>query len=372
MNETKENITGSKRVVITRKIQLLLQASGKEERNEGYRKLHLWQEIVAKAANWIVTHHYIQENIKDLFYLTEGTRIKLADQNKDENGILTTSRMSTTYRLLSNQFKGQIPMAIISSLNSQIMSVFDKEKKEYRAGSRSLRTYRSHQPIPIVSSDIIRVEQVEDGEYRFSLYGLSFRTNFGRDSSGNKRLFEEAMQGVNQLRNSSLEIRKNKLFLLAVFSYERTAPVLSEDVRVEAQLSPDIPIVAAAAGKVIQIGSREEYLYRRLAIQKSMHRTQASIAFNKGGKGRKKKMQALGRFHELEKNYIQTRLHQYSARLIQFCRQQGAGVLILKAQSEKEREVKDTEFLLRNWTYYGLKEKINYKAAMYGITVITE
>jgi IS605 OrfB family transposase len=147
---------------------------------------------------------------------------------------------------------------------------------------------------------------------------------------------------------------------------------LSEDIRVEAHLSVDIPIVATNGEKTIQIGSREEYLYRRLAIQQSMHRAQSSMRFNKGGKGRKKKMQALERFHLAEKNYVSTRLHQYSAMLIEFCRQQGAGVLVLRSQLEKETQAKENEFLLRNWTYYGLREKISYKAFRYGITVITE
>jgi hypothetical protein len=197
-------------VMITRKIQLLLQAENKEEWKENYGKLRRWQEIVAKAANWIATHHYIQENLKDLFYLTDETRVKLADVKKDEDGILTTSRMSTTYRLLSGKFKGQIPMAILSSLNSRVISAFDKEKVEYRAGTKSLRTYKQHLPIPIVSSDILHIEPTGKEEYRFILYGLSFRTNFGRDASGNRQIFERAMKAEYRLCDSAIEIKKNK------------------------------------------------------------------------------------------------------------------------------------------------------------------
>ena len=161
-------------LIITRKIQILLQAEDKEQWLAGYKQLREWQAIVARAANWIATHHYIQENLKDLFYLTDGAIVKLADVNKDEDGILTTSRMSTTYRLLSAKFKGQIPMAIISSLNSRIISVFDKEKREYREGLRSLRTYKQGLPVPIAASDIIHISPAPAGmtEYFFTLYGL--------------------------------------------------------------------------------------------------------------------------------------------------------------------------------------------------------
>ena len=364
--------TSNRPVIITRRIQILLDAENKEQWKEYYEKLRTWQQIVARSANWIATHQYVQENLKDLFYLTDGTKVKLADSKKDPEGILTTSRMSTTYQLLSREFKGQIPMAIISSLNSRVASAFDKERKEYREGKRSLRTYKKDLPIPIASADLIHIEPVEKGEYRFILYGLPLQTHFGRDTSGNRLIFEKALRGEYKLCNSSIEIRENKLFLLAVFSFEKLPVSLSAAVRVEAHLSVDIPIIAMIGETTVQIGSREEYLYRRLAIQESMRRTQGAIGFNRGGKGRKKKMRALERFHQLEKNYVATRLHQYSARLIDFCLQHGAGTLVLKSQLAKEARAKEDEFLLRNWGYYGLREKISYKAAKYGITVIIE
>ena len=361
-----------KPVIITRKIQLLLQADDREEWKEKYRTLLGWQQIVSKAANWIVTHHYVQDSLKDMLYLTDDIKVKLADQQKDEHGILTTSRMNTTYRMLSAKFKGEIPMSIITALNSRIVSVFDKEKVEYREGKRSLRIYRRDQPIPIVSKDIIHIEPVEKGEYRFSLYGLPFRTNFGRDASGNRQLFEKVISGEGRLRDSSIQITKQKIFLLAVFDQDKVVEQLSGELRVEARLSMDVPIIATIGEQEIRIGSKEEYLHRRLAIQEAMRRTQAAVRYNSGGKGRTRKLRALQRFHDLEKNYVRTRLHQYSARLIHFCVEEGAGVLVLRRQADKEAAAREDAFLLRNWGYYGLKEKISYKAAKYGITVVVE
>jgi IS605 OrfB family transposase len=349
-------------LIITRRIQILLQAADSEKWKADYKKLCEWQRIVARAANWIATHHYVQENLKDLFYLTEKAKLAL----------LNTSRMSATYRLLSAKYKGQIPMAIISSLNHRIVSVFNKEKGEYRDGTRSLRTYKPGLPIPIVATDLRHLSPLVGGDYSFTLYGLQFRTRFGRDSSGNKKIFDRIFEGECQLHNSAIEMRKNKLFLLAALPYEKLPVQLSPDICVTAQLSVTIPILAESGEQIIAIGSKEEYLHRRLAIRESLQRMQAALNSTSGGKGRKKKMQALGRFHDLEKNYINTRLHQYSARLIAFCLRLGAGLLVLQSQSEKEVVAKEDEFLLRNWSYYGLKEKINYKAAKYGITVKIE
>jgi hypothetical protein len=361
-----------KPVIITRKIQLLLLAESKEEWKEGYRRLLAWQAVVSKAANRIVTHLYVQEHLQEMVYLTDGAKAKLVDEQKDADGILTTSRMNSTYRLLSPGLKGEIPMSIIGALNSRIVSVFNSEKGEYAEGKRSLRTYRRDQPIPVVKAAITSVTPVDGKEYELTLFGIRFRTNFGRDASGNRQLFARLVSGEYRLRDSSLEVGKSKLFLLAVFNYEKGTVSLSADLRVEASLSIDAPIVATTGDRNVIIGSREEYLHRRLAIQEAMHRTQAALAGSRGGKGRKKKLGALKRYEQLEKNYVRTRLHQYAARLIDLCRTEGAGTLVLKGQTEKEEAAQEEPFLLRNWGYYGLIEKIRHKAAKYEIKVLIE
>jgi hypothetical protein len=361
-----------KPLVFTRKIQLLLQTATKEEWVEGYGRLQEWQQLVTRAANWIVSHHYVQENLKEMIYLSDGTRTRLADIHKDADGILTTSKMNTTYQLLSGKLKGEIPMSIIGALNSQIVAVFNKEKKDYAEGKRSLRVYRLGQPIPVVRNAIGGMEAVDKGEYAFRLFGMRFRTNFGRDASGNRQLFQQVASGERRIRDSFLEVGKNKLFLLAVFHQPGGEIRLSPERRVEARLSLEIPILAVSGDKELRIGTREEYLYRRLAIQEAMHRTQAALRYSKGGKGRARKMRALQRFRGLEKHYVQTRLHQYAARLIEFCRREGAGVLLLRDQTDKEAQASGDPFILRNWSYFGLKAKIDHKAAKYGITVLIE
>ena len=73
-----------------------------------------------------------------------------------------------------------------------------------------------------------------------------------------------------------------------------------------------------------------------------------------------------------EKTYVDTNLHLYSRRLIELCVKAQAGTLLLVNQSNKEEIAKGDEFLLRNWSYYGLIEKIKYKAKMVGINMIIE
>jgi IS605 OrfB family transposase len=83
-------------------------------------------------------------------------------------------------------------------------------------------------------------------------------------------------------------------------------------------------------------------------------------------------LKALDRFTEAEKNYVNSRIHLYSRRLIDICVKHGAATLILTGQQDKEETAKEDEFLLRNWSYHALKEKISYKAEKAGIAIIVE
>ena len=104
--------------IITRKIQLNVTNADKKE---AYAKLYEYNKIVFLCANSISTHRYCLDYHKQFFYLIDKIKVKLADIKKDEEGILQTSNLNCTYQLGSDLFKGQIPMSIISSLNTQIV-----------------------------------------------------------------------------------------------------------------------------------------------------------------------------------------------------------------------------------------------------------
>jgi len=355
---------------VTRKVQLVYDCNEKEKVKEFFDTIYRWQRIVRKAANMIATTHYAMENIKDLFFLDDGTKVKLADAEKDENGILTCSKMNTTYQLLSKHFKGEIPMVILSSLNQSVVSTFNKERGQYFTGERSLRNYKRDIPIPLPMQFIRNLNRSEDGTVRFDISDFTMKIVFGKDLSDNKIFFERALAGEYKLCDSSLYFDGNKMFLLAVFQFESDRITLNEDKVCEASLDVDTPVVVKINGKEFTIGTKEEYLHRRLAIQAALRRTQAACRYNKGGKGIHKKIQAIERYEKAEKNYITNRIHNYTRKLIDLCVKYKCGKLILVDQKEKEKEAKaDEQYLLRNWTYYGMKEKINYKAAMYNIVV---
>jgi transposase len=83
-------------------------------------------------------------------------------------------------------------------------------------------------------------------------------------------------------------------------------------------------------------------------------------------------MKSLEDYQHLEKRYVEQKLHVYSRMLIDFCIKHQAATLLLVNQQEKEEIAKADQFLLKNWSYYSLKEKITYKAAKAGMQLIVE
>ena len=93
-------------LILTRRIQLVLDVPN-DERNKMWEKLYRYQNRCYRAANFIVSHLYVQEMMKDFFYFTEEIQYKLADANKDEMGLFNRSKTNTTARMVFDKFKGK-------------------------------------------------------------------------------------------------------------------------------------------------------------------------------------------------------------------------------------------------------------------------
>jgi hypothetical protein len=360
-------------VTVTRKIQLLVSSIDKEVQHNTWQTLYNWRYACFRAANYILGHHYLMDRIKDMHYLTEEVSVKLSNIHKDEDGILTTSKANTTYQVLSKLFKGSVPMSIMASLNSMLVNIYNSERSSYINGEKTVRNYKRTIPIPFPPVSMTKMTLSECKRfYTFSLFGLPFQTYFGNDKGEKKAMWEKAISGEYKLLGSSIKIEQKKIFMFAVFQFEKNVENVKQEIVAEASLNLEVPIVVNIGKYRFEIGNKEEFLFRRLAIQQARIRCQKGIKYNKGQHGRKRKTQNLEAFRQREKRYVDYKLHLYSRMLIDHCIRHKAGTLILLNQQDKEEQAKEQLFVLRNWSYSGLREKIEYKASRAGITVIIE
>lgn len=358
---------------LTRKVQILVDLPTQEERKEALDKLYQWQNRCFRAANLIVSHLYVQENIREFFYLSEGIKYKLADEKKDEYGILQRSRINTTYRVVSNRFKGEIPTNILSCLNNTLISSFKQNNLEYWKGERSLKNFRRDMAFPFSLESISGLSYNEEKKtFYFRLFQIPFKTYLGKDYSDKKTLLKQVINGETKLCTSHITLKEGKIFWLPVFEIEKEKHILRPELIAEASLSLEYPLVVKIGENRLSIGTKEEFLYRRLAIQAAHKRAKIGATYSKSGKGVKRKLKAVDKLSKAESNYVSHRIHVYSRRLIDFCIKHQAGTLILLNQEDKIGIAKEEQFVLRNWSYYELMTKIKYKAEKAGIEIIID
>ncbi len=358
---------------LTRKIQLLVDLPTKGERKEALDTLYRWQNRAFRAANFMVTHLYVQEMLKDFLYLSEGVKYKLADEKKDDLGILNGSRIHTTYRVVSNRFKGEIPTNILTNLKSTLHSSFNKNRPEYWSGERSLKNFRRDMAFPFDSVGMSKLIYDEEKKaFCFRLFKIPLKTYLGKDFTDKRVLLERVMKGEIKLCTSHIKLKDGKIFWLPVFEIEKEDHQLKPEVIAEASLSLEYPIVVRSGKARLTIGTRKEFLYRRLAIQAARKRAQKGATYARSSHGVKRKTKAVDKFNRTEKNYVANRVHVYTRKLIDFCIKHQAGTLILLNQEDKIGIAKEEEFILRNWSYYNLMTKIKYKAEKAGIELIID
>ncbi|MCF0057155.1 hypothetical protein [Dyadobacter sp. CY356] len=361
------------KVFITRKIQLKIDSEDAEYRPQIFKTLYDWRYICFKASNLIFTHHFVQQQIKEIIYLTDEAKVKLANVKLDESGILATSRMNTTYQILARNFKGSIPMHIMSSLNSTLVSTFNTNLVSYITGEKTLPNFKKDLPIPFKGTDVKSlIACSESNIFHFKLFDIPFKTYLGKDLSDKSKLLHRVVKKEIKLCTSSLILEKGKIFMMAVFESANQVHLLNENIIAEASLSLDFPIMLTIGKTRYTIGNKDEFLYKRLSIQAAIQRKQNAMSFMNKRARKRFKENTIENLRNAEKRYVHQKQHVYSKRLIDLCLKNQAATLLLVDQQEKEEQALADPFLLRNWGYGGLKQKIERKAAGAGITVIVE
>lgn len=378
-------------MIITRKIQIYVSEEDKDLRKELVHTVYEWRDLVRRAANTVVAHKFTQENIKDFVYIKDDIKEKfyVKDILKEGKGM---SEQNTTYRVLSDMLKGRVPSDIYTCLNQAVANTYKETRKDIYTGRASLRSYKNNIPIPFSAKSVSNLAWNNDEKrFFFNLFGITFATALGRDRSNNKVIIERVLSGEYKMCSSSIQIddSRKKMFLLLCVDIPKKEVTLKPDKKLYAFLGVFNPIVCTteitdsldakgdSAYRVWEIGTEEEFNYRRRQIQESLKRCQVNNRYNVGGKGRKKKNKAIDRFANKEKNYVDTKLHTYSRMLVDMAIKHECSEIVLKKQKERADEAKDNNkdgdnFVLRNWGYYGLTEKIKYKAKMYGIEITVE
>lgn len=376
-------------MVITRKIEVFICENDKDQRRAYYEKLYANRDIAVKAANLAISHLFALDNTMP--YLSEESKKSI--EFLGVKGQKAT-KQNAPYVAASEAFKGQADMGMVSCVLQNVQKMYQDDRKK-GMWNKSLRSYKSNMPIPFKVERFLnlRFAEYENGEGEkntgcfFTLMGIPFQMRFGRDRSGNRIIVERIISGEYKMCTSSIQVDGKKTFLLLCVDIPKKEVKINPEKKLFAFLGVMNPVICTcdiraykvydSGYKWFEIGTKEEFNYRRRQIQEAVRRCQINNRYTTGGKGRKKKCQAIERWHEKENNYVDTKLHTYSRMLVDLAIKHECGQIILMNQIHREDEAKEDNkngepFVLRNWTYYGFKEKIEYKCKMVGITLKVE
>lgn len=373
-------------MVITRKIEVFVCEDDKELRRAYYDKLYANRDIAVKAANMAMSHLFALDNTMPYLSAEDKETIEFIGVKGNK-----ATKQNAPYVVASEAFKGQADMSMISCVLQNAQKMYREDRKK-GMWNRSLRSYKQNMPVPYKSNQFLnlRFAEYENGEGKkaqgcfFTLMGVPFQMKFGRDRSGNRMIVERVINGEYKMCTSSLQFDKKKVFLLLCVDIPKKEVKLDAKKTMFAYLGVMNPIICTcdvraakeydSGYKCFEIGTKEEFNYRRRQIQEAVRRCQINNRYTTGGKGRKRKCQAIDHWHEKEKNYVDTKMHTYSRMLVDIAVKHGCGTIRLMNQKPREDKAKEDNqngepFVLRNWSYFGLKEKIAYKCKMVGISL---
>ena len=365
-------------MIITRKIEVYVCESDKDKRKNCYEKLYDNRNVAVKCANMCVSHLFAIDN--SMPYLSQEDKEKIVFLGTKGN---PATRQNAPYVAASEAFKGKADMGMVSSVLQNVQKMYKEDMKNGGLWNKSLRSYKSDMPVPFKKDRFLnmRFENYTDGEGNtkegcfFTLLGIPFQMKFGRDRSNNRIIVRRIISGNYKMATSSLQFKDGKTFLLLCVDIPETdsSPVKGKKAYAFlGVLSPINCFISTSDDNdlsrmnICEIGTKDEFNHRRRQIQEAVRRCQIENKYSAGGKGRKRKTQAISRWHDKEKHYVDTKLHTYSRMLVNYAVKNRCDEIVLLNQTHREEQAKSDNlkgepFVLRNWSYFGLKTKIEYK-----------
>ena len=388
-------------MIHTFKIEIFICEPDKNLKTEYYKKLYDLRYSARKSANVTSSHLFALNTLMPY----------MSDEDKENLVFIgtkgtTATRGNAPYVALSKEFKGKSDMGMISSVIQNATKNYSSDVKEMIIGKRSLRSYRNNIPIPFKPDRFVNFRESEyiDGEGKtkngifFAIAGIPFQMRFGRDLSGTGKVVEKVLCDEFKMVTSSIVIDDNrkKTFLLLCADIPKKKTELIEGKKLFVSLGVMQPAVvglsvfdctledARKEYKVFSVGSADEFNHKRRGISESIKRLQKAAKYNEGGKGRKRKLQLLDTLKDKERKYVEGKAHVYSKEIVALAVKNQCSEIVLINQQAREEKAKNAgmmtdsecnenekiqKFIFRNWSWYGLTDKIKYKAEMYGISV---
>ena len=262
---------------------------------------------------------------------------------------------------------------------------FKDSKIDFLKGERSVISYKSNQPLDLHNKSI----KLEYKDNIFYLYlkmlnrsafkekgfknsEIIFKINV-RDNSS-RTILERCIDDIYSIGASKLiyNRKKKQWFLNMVYSFE---PQMIENLDSNKILGVDLgvalPICASVNGDLdrftIRGGEIEEFRRRVESRKRSLLEQGKYCGDGRIGHGIKTRNKSVYAIEDKIARFRDTTNHKYSRALIDYAVKKGCGTIQMEELNGITREA---DRFLKNWSYFDLQQKIEYKAKEKGINVI--
>ncbi len=285
-----------------------------------------------------------------------------------------------------------LPDTVTGAFYSYKLSAIDWKK--ILRGEISVPNYKRDLSIPIRCDkpQQRRLELTESGDTEVDLMIcskpyprvlLSTRTISGGEKAVLDRLVSNKTNLLDGYRHRFLEIKEknNKWFLHVIYDFPKSeAPRLHPEIIVGVDLGWSVPLYAAINNGYARIGYKKlkalgdnikllqrQTIARRRSIQ-STGTKDLSAPTARSGHGRKRILSPIEKLENKIDNAYTTLNHQLSHCVVEFAKNNGAGMIQIENLKGLKDELSGT-FIGQNWRYHQLQNYIKYKAEESGIEV---
>jgi putative transposase len=362
----------------TRTIKLKINVVG-EDKKESWKRVRQISNDAWRAANWIASGQYLNDQLVRRIY----ARRKIdAKENKDAvekveqefKEFFGTKRQATTERDIKEAYPN-LPSCVTNPLNQVVVASYNKEKGDMLAGNRSLRSYRKGMPVTVIKKSIEFSK--DDNDKHFIKWKLgrkeavNFSVYYGKDKANHRLSISNIITGELDYSAPQIQLKDKDLFLLLPVKDPEEKLKLNPELSLGVDLGIAVPayIALSKGPQKRAVGFKDDFLRMRLQMQNRRRHLQRSLKFAGGGKGRQKKLKALERIKDKERNFARTYNHFLSREIVDFATKNKAGVIKLEMLEGFGKEEQHA-FVLRNWSYFELQALVEYKAKRVGIVVV--
>ncbi|MBO6141281.1 MAG: transposase [Ruminococcus sp.] len=274
-----------------------------------------------------------------------------------------------------------------SSNLSTTTSLAFKEFKQYltdiRKGERSVLNYKNNQPLEL-HNECIWLES-NNGKFitRFSFLNKAGKDFYSIDNftfevivkdNSTKTILERCIDSIYGIRASKLiyNQKKKQWFLNLSYSFEaKEIATLDKDKILGVDLGIALPICASVYGDLDRFtikGGEIEHFRKSIESRKRSLLQQGKVCGDgRIGHGIHTRNKPAYNIEDKIARFRDTANHKYSRALIDYAVRKGCGTIqmeMLKGITEEK------DPFLKNWTYFDLQQKIEYKAKEKGIKVV--